>query len=111
MRILTELIPPLVNVAKERGSERKSEPVGSSNPLENDLSTSPQSYSPALRRDAATSPPANENALAPVEENKAVPVERRKSERRSENRPVLLDTRSRTGRRRASGDVRIDIKV
>lgn len=41
----------------------------------------------------------------------AVPVERRKTDRRAENRPVLLDTRTQRGRRMASDDAGINIKV
>jgi len=43
--------------------------------------------------------------------NATVAVERRQGERRVENRPVLLDTRSKKGRREGTASGRINIKV
>ncbi len=111
MRIPAEAIPPVSTLSKELEGDRKAEPVGSSARLESELSASPQDETRPFAKPEQRRPPAPPQTVAPQQENPPLPVERRQAERRSENRPVLLDTRSNRGRRRASGEVRINIKV
>ncbi len=110
MRIPAEVIPPVANRSKEIEGERKTEPVGGAAGLPDEVSASPHGQPPPLaergkRRQAATAPVIIQQQEAPPQ------VERRQAERRSENRPILLDTRTQRGRRQASGDQRINIKV
>lgn len=111
MRIPAEAIPPAPSVAKEAESPRKPEPVTKVSTLANDLSASPQTPS----RPFHERPPYAQETVAPTvpvsDDARAVPLERRKGERRSENRPVLLDTRSKRCRRESSRTSRISIKV
>lgn len=113
MRIPPEAIPPVANVGKEAEGERKVEPVAG-------VSRIPDNFAATLRERTGPLPPAERKAPgqppgpAPVgllPEQSAVPVERRHGERRSENRPVLIDTRSNRGRRRGADDARINIEV
>jgi len=111
MRIPAEAIPPAANLSKDLENTRKAEPVARTARLANEISASPQEPAQFFAgREQRRQPVAQENAIA-RHESQALPVERRQSERRSENRPVLLDTRSNRGRRRASGEIRISIKV
>lgn len=110
MRIPAEVIPPVANLNKEIVGERKTEPVGGAAGLPDEVSASPDGQAPPFaergkRRQAATSPVVHQQQEPPPQ------VDRRQAERRSENRPVLLDTRTQRGRRQASGDQRINIKV
>lgn len=89
MQIPPEAIPPAVSPRKEPAGERKVEAVASATRL----------------ADALSAPP-KDQTLAFIET-----AERRRAERRVENRPVLLDTRSRRGRREASGEVQFSLKV
>jgi hypothetical protein len=111
MRIPAEVIPPVAILSKEIEGERKAEPVGNAAGLPDEVSASPQGQAPPFaergKRRQATSP-------APVIRQQQEPppeIERRQAERRSESRPVLLDTRTQRGRRQASGDKRINIEV
>jgi hypothetical protein len=113
MKIPTEAMPPLGNVSKEFEGERKAEPVGNAARLANELSTSLRGQSPPFGEQQTRAQPQSP-AAAVSREHEAPPpvVERRQQpERRSENRPVLLDTRARKGRRQNPGEVRINIKV
>jgi len=110
MRIPAEVIPPVANLNKEIEGERKTEPVGGAAGLPDEVSASPDGQAPPFaergkRRQAATSPVVHQ------QQEPTPQVDRRQAERRSENRPVLLDTRTQRGRRQASGDLRINIKV
>ncbi|MER2625664.1 MAG: hypothetical protein ABTS22_17230 [Accumulibacter sp.] len=110
MRIPAEVIPPVANLNKEIEGERKTEPVGGAAGLPDEVSASPDGQAPPFaergkRRQAATSPVVHQQQEPPPQ------VDRRQAERRSENRPVLLDTRTQRGRRQSSGDQRINIKV
>jgi hypothetical protein len=110
MKIPAETIPPVPNLGREISDERKTEPVSNLAGLASGLSASPQGRPlPTQPRppggSRVDSPPAVEEAGAPPV------VERRKGERRSESRPVLLDTRTSKGRRQSPGDGRINIKV
>lgn len=111
MKIPAEMIPPVPNLGREIDDERKTEPVANLAGLASGLSASPQGRPlPTQQRPPGDSRVAS--APAAVEEAGAPPaVERRKGERRAESRPVLLDTRSKTGRRQSSGEGRINIKV
>ncbi len=111
MRIPAEAIPPVANLGKEFASNRKAEPVGSPARLANELSAAPQDQALPSAAQEQRGQPKAQGSVDPRQENQAVAVERRQAERRSEIRPVMLDTRSNRGRRRASGDVRINIKV
>lgn len=114
MRIPSEAIPPVANLSRASDSGLKAEPVEASARLANDLAASPQGRpsasgeQSARRQPAAAAPP-----LQPTTEAPETPPagERRRAERRSEKRAVLLDTRSKKGRRTASGEGRISIKV
>lgn len=110
MRIPAEVIPPVANLGKEIEGERKIEPVGSAAGLPEEVSASPHGQAPPFaergkRRQTAATPVIHQQQEPPPG------VERRQSERRSEIRPVLLDTRTQRGRRQASGDQHINIKV
>ena len=110
MRIPAEVIPPVANLNKEIEGERKTEPVGGAAGLPDEVSASPDGQAPPFaergkRRQAATSPVVHQ------QQEPTPQVDRRQAERRSENRPVLLDTRARKGRRQNPGEVRINIKV
>ena len=84
--------------------------MGASARLADELSASPQGQPlhPAMGppRPRQVTPPA-----PPPVPQAPPPAERRRAERRSEQQPVLLDTRSRKGRRQASGEVGINIEV
>ncbi len=111
MKIPAEVIPPVPNLGRGLDDERKTEPVANLGGLANGLSASPQGRSLPMRQRPAGAL-RTVNAPAVVEEAATPPlVERRKGERRSEVRPVLLDTRTNTSRRRSSVDGRINIKV
>lgn len=111
MKIPAEAIPPAPSTPRDAESHRKPEPVAKVNALTNDLSALPQNPSRSYREPP---PYAQEtvarDALAP-DSARAVPIERRKGERRSENLPVLLDTRSKRCRRESSRTNRVNIKV
>ncbi len=111
MRIPAEAIPPVANLGKELEGNRKAEPVGSSARLANELSTAPHDQAPPSAKQEQRRQPAGEGTLDPRQASEALHVERRQAERRSENRPVMLDTRSNRGRRRSAGELRINIKV
>ena len=113
MRIPPEAIPPVANVGKEIEGERKVEPVAG-------VTRIPGDFAATLHEQAGPLPPGERKVPAqlpgpatvgPLAEGSSVPVERRHGERRSENRPVLLDTRSNRGRRRGADDARINIEV
>lgn len=109
MRIPAEVVPLVSNVGKPETDEvRKTEPVSSSAMVGSELSAARREQSPPFsdHQQPPTTAPA-----APQPANQPLAVERRQAERRSEKRPVLLDTRSQRGRRKASGDVKISIKV
>lgn len=114
MRIPAEAIPPVTILNKDLDVGRKAEPVGASGGLGNGLSASAQGEPALPGEQTARRPPGTPAApLAPPESVPSAPLtgERRQAERRSEKRPVLLDTRSRQGRRQSSGETRINIKV
>lgn len=112
MRIPAELVPPIppvANVSKEPDDVRKVEPVTSVTSLRSAVSAPPQEQSPPLGKHSSPRLPGTPANAQP--ENQAVAVERRQQERRSEKRPILLDTRSKKGRRQVAGDAKINIKV
>jgi hypothetical protein len=113
MRIPAEVIPPVGNLNKEANNATKPGPVGGAGGLANDLSASPQNGQPLAGRGQAA--PQRAGAAAATTGtptvNPTVAVERRQAERRVENRPVLLDTRSKRGRRQGTASGRINIKV
>ena len=113
MRIPPEAIPPVANVGKEIEGERKVEPVAGVTRVSGDfaatLQEQPVPLTPSDRKVPVQSP--GTATVGPLPEPSSVPVERRQAERRSENRPVLLDTRSNRGRRRGADDARINIEV
>jgi len=111
MRIPAEVVPPVANIGREPDDVSKPQPVSGAKGIDNELSTAlPKRPWPAPeeprreQRDAPESTPTEATNPPPA-------VERRQQERRSEKRPVLLDTRSKRGRRKAGGDVKINIKV
>lgn len=113
MRIPAEIIPPAGNLNKEVDNAKKPEPVGVAAGLANDLSASPQNDQPLAgkeqalpQRAAAAATTTGTPTVIPT-----VAVERRQAERRVEKRPVLLDTRSKNGRRQGTASGRINIKV
>jgi len=107
MRIPSELLPPVGTLIKE--VDRASGPVEPATRLTDELVASPQGQPPPSRKKGGQPPPPT--AIGTEEENKPAPAERRSSDRRSKNQPVLLDTRSNRGRRRAPGEAPINIKV
>jgi len=111
MKIPAEAIPPAPNPGRAVDEDRKTEPVANLASLANDLSPSLQGRPlPTAPRPKHSARPLAAPAVS--EETSSVPiVERRKGERRLESRPVLLDTRTDTGRRRSSAAGRINIKV
>ncbi|MEF8731774.1 MAG: hypothetical protein V5B40_07640 [Candidatus Accumulibacter meliphilus] len=111
MRIPAEVVPPVANIRRESDDVSKPEPVTGAKGINNELSSAlPKQPWPAPERPRREPHDAPENT--PTEaENPPAAVERRQKERRSEKRPVLLDTRSKSGRRKAGGDVKINIKV
>jgi hypothetical protein len=116
MKIPADAVPPLGNVSRELEGDRKAEPVGNAARLANELSTSLRGQPPPFGEQQARtlSPSQSPTPAAVSQEHEGPPpgVERRQQpERRSENRPVLLDTRARKGRRQDPGEVRINIKV
>lgn len=111
MRIPSEAIPPVGNLSKEPEGERKAAPVGNSTRLANELAASPQDRPLPFGEKKGAAPPAPPIAVAPDQASQPLAVERRQGERRSENRPVLLDTRSKRGRRQNPGEGGINIKV
>ncbi|MBL8373684.1 hypothetical protein [Accumulibacter sp.] len=114
MKIPTDAMPPLRNVSRELEEDRKAEPVGNAARLANELSTSSRRQPPPFGEQQARAPSQSPTPAAASREQQDPPpaVERRQQpERRSENRPVLLDTRARKGRRQNPGEVRINIKV
>ena len=109
MRIPSELLPPIGNLGKE--VDRKSEPVEpveSAARLADELAASPQGQPPPSKKGGR---PESPKAVGPDDENKPEPVERRHADRRSKDQPILLDTRTNRGRRRAPGEAHINIKV
>lgn len=113
MRIPAEIIPLVGNLNKEVDNAKKPEPVGGAAGLASDLSASPQNDRALAGREQAA-PPRADTAAATTGTPAAdttVAVERRQAERRVENRPVLLDTRSKKGRRQGTASGRINIKV
>ena len=113
MRIPAEIIPPVGNLNKALDGAKKPEPVGDAAGLANDLSASPQNDRALAGREPAA-PRRADAAATPTGTpavNATVAVERRQGERRVENRPVLLDTRSKKGRREGTASGRINIKV
>lgn len=114
MRIPPEAIPPVPNVGHEVEAERKVEPLASTPRIPDGFAAALHERLPPHAENRAPSQPATHattGSVAPQPESPLVPVERRQAERRSENRPVLLDTRSNRGRRRGVDDARINIKV
>ncbi|HRD93105.1 hypothetical protein [Accumulibacter sp.] len=112
MRIPAEVVPLVSNVGKPETDEvRKTEPVSSSAMVGSELSAARREPSPPFSDHQPRQPPPTTAPAAPQPANQPLAVERRQAERRSEKRPVLLDTRSQRGRRKASGDVKISIKV
>ena len=111
MRIPAEVIPPVANIGREADEVSKPEPVTGAKGINNRLSSAlPKQPWPAPEHSRREPQDAPENTPTEAENPPAV-VERRQKERRSEKRPVLLDTRSKNGRRKAGGDVKINIKV
>ncbi|MCM8594562.1 hypothetical protein [Accumulibacter sp.] len=108
MRIPSETLPPAGKLGRELDAERRAEPVNDSTRLANDLSSAHGEAAPARPAQAA---PAATGAGAAAEESPPAFVERRQTERRVENRPVLLDTRSGNRRRKGPGAGSINIKV
>ena len=112
MRIPAEVVPPVANIGRESDEVSKPEPVtgakGSNNALSSALPKPPWPAPERPRREPHEAAPEKTPTQA---ENPPAVVERRQKERRSEKRPVLLDTRSKNGRRKAGGDVKINIKV
>lgn len=109
MRIPAEVVPLVANLGKDSDEVSKPEPVGSVAAIGTELSATLPDLQPADRRQRQQRDgPATEEAPA---QDATPPVERRQKERRTEQRPVLLDTRSRSGRRKAGGDVTVNIKV
>lgn len=108
MRIPSEALPPAGKLGRELDAERRAEPVNDSTRLANDLSSARGDAAPARPAQAA---PAATGTGAVGEDSPAVFVERRQAERRIENRPVLLDTRSGNRRRKGPGAGSINIKV
>ncbi|WP_300452131.1 hypothetical protein [Accumulibacter sp.] len=111
MRIPSEAIPPVTNLTRANENGLKAEPVEASARLANDLTASPQGRPSASGEQTPRRPAVP--AAAPLQAATGTPLagERRRAERRSEKRAVLLDTRSKKGRRTASGEGRISIKV
>jgi hypothetical protein len=111
MRIPAEVVPPVANIGRESDEVSKPEPVSGAKGIDNELSTAlPRQPWPS--RDQPRREPRNApESTPPQATNPPAAVERREKERRSEKRPVLLDTRSKGGRRKAGGDVKINIKV
>ncbi|KFB73025.1 MAG: hypothetical protein AW09_001748 [Candidatus Accumulibacter phosphatis] len=106
MRIPSELLPPIGNLGKE--VDRKSEPVEPAARLADELAASPQEQPPPSKNGGR---PESPKAVGPDDESKPEPVERRHADRRSKDQPILLDTRTNRGRRRAPGEALINIKV
>ena len=130
IRIPSELIPPAppTSAGKDVDEPPGVEQVGAAAASGNALSGEPSASRPASYQDVvrarsenaagdsadgrATPPPAAEmDAAAPPPAAAPFPYERRQGDRRQQNRPVLLDTRVSRGRRQASGDGGINIKV
>jgi hypothetical protein len=114
MRIPAEVIPPLAGPSKAFDVERRTEPVGGSARLADDVAASPQGQPPPFRAREVPSQLSARPAPAPVgtdSDNASAPIDRRKIERRLVNQPVLLDTRSNRGRRKTAGEVTISIKA
>lgn len=111
MRIPAEVVPLVSNVGKPETDEvRKAEPVTSSNRVGDELSAAAHDQSlPATERQPRRQETATPDLPEPA--GQAVAIERRQVERRAEKLPVLLDTRSQRGRRKAGDDVKINIKV
>ena len=106
MRIPSELLPPIGNLGNE--ADRKPEPVEPAARLADELAASPQRQPLPSKKGGR---PESPNAVGLDEERKPEPVERRHADRRSKNQPILLDTRTNRGRRRAPGEALINIKV
>lgn len=139
IRIPSDALPPptIVGPAKTSDTPPPVGPVGNVTEVVNDLAGSPPRQSPLgsppPKGARAPDVPSNDSRFAnpyatPHRQQEAsatpeapgaapdgaaptVPVERRKTDRRAENRPVLLDTRTQRGRRMASDDAGINIKV
>jgi len=129
IRIPSELIPPAPpapagkDVGEPPGVEQVGAAAASGNALSGEPSGRPASYQDVARArsenaagdspDGRTAPPpaAEMDAAATPTAAAPFPYERRQGDRRQQNRPVLLDTRVSRGRRQASGDGGINIKV
>ncbi|HPT48701.1 MAG TPA: hypothetical protein PLS67_09280 [Accumulibacter sp.] len=133
IRIPSDALPPptIVGPAKTSDTPPPVGPVGNVTEVVNDLAGSPPRQSPPgspSKGARAPDVPSNDSRFAnPYATHHrqhdasatpetpgiapAVAVERRKTDRRAENRPVLLDTRTQRGRRMASDDAGINIKV
>jgi hypothetical protein len=111
MRIPAEVVPPVTNVGRETDGVSKPEPVSGAKSIGNELSSAlPKQPWPSREQSRQEQRDAPENT-PPQATNPPAAVERRQQERRVAKRPVLLDTRSQRGRRKAGGDVKINIKV
>lgn len=129
IRIPSELIPPVppAPAGKDVDEPPGVEQVGAAAASGNALSGEPSASRPASYQDVArargenaasdsadgrvTPPPVPETNPATTPAAASFPYERRQGDRRQQNRPVLLDTRVNRGRRQASGDGGINIKV
>ncbi|HPP46798.1 MAG TPA: hypothetical protein PLF25_04765 [Accumulibacter sp.] len=128
IRIPAELIPPAPpapagkDVVEPPGVEQVGAAAASGNALSGEPSASrPASYQDVVRArsendtgdsaDGRVTPPVPETSPATMPAAAPFPYERRQGDRRQQNRPVLLDTRVNRGRRQASGDGGINIKV
>jgi len=109
MRIPAEVVPPVTNLGKENDEVRRPEPVTIAASISNDLSTALPDQAPAERDQRRR----QQREPAAVADGKQQPggIERRQNDRRVKKQAVLLDTRSKRGRRQASGDAKINIKV
>jgi len=107
MRIPAEVIPLVGHLGKDLAVDRKAEPVGAYGGLAKELPSSPRGEAAQEDEQRRRQPP----AVAPAPQTIPPTGERRQAERRVEQRPVLLDTRSKQGRRRGPGTKSIDIKV
>lgn len=109
MRIPAEVIPLVGHLGKDLAVERKAEPIGAYGGVAKELPPSPRGE--AAQDEAQQQRRRQPPAVAPVPEAMPPTGERRKAERRMQQQPVLLDTRSKQGRRRGPGTQSIDIKV
>jgi len=119
VRIPAEVVPPATNVGREPDDVSKPEPVTGAKGIGSGLSTAlPKHPWPARERrprEQARRAQQETPEATPAETAEAATppgaVERRQKERRSSTQAVILDTRSERVRRKAGGDVKINIKV